>query len=123
MDDGLCEVYQGALDRDGYGQKWVNGKNTRAHRTAWIEFYGEIPDGMMVCHHCDNPSCINIDHLFLGTNADNQKDSVKKNRHWEVKKTHCPKGHPYDNENTYRHPRGDRQCRKCLSKAQLPPGG
>jgi hypothetical protein len=73
---------------------------------------------MIICHHCDNPPCCDIDHLFLGTNADNMADKIAKGRHrnGNEKKTHCPRGHPYDEVNTYVIPggRGRRDCRKCI---------
>lgn len=76
----------------GYGAIWINeiGNNELAHRYSWKLHNGEIPDGMFICHHCDNPKCVNPDHLFLGTADDNIKDAAKKNR------TNKPKGeaHP-----------------------------
>jgi len=60
----------------GFGR---DGTRT-THRVSWELAFGEIPPGMLVCHHCDNPPCVRPDHLFLGTNHDNVKDSVAKGR-------------------------------------------
>jgi hypothetical protein len=68
--------------KDGYIHKRnpKTGKVEILHRMIYKEKYGEIPQGMEVCHTCDNPSCINIEHLFLGTHLDNMRDKVGKNR-------------------------------------------
>jgi hypothetical protein len=55
-------------------------KHISAHRMAWILTYGEIPDGLLVCHHCDNSLCVRPEHLFLGTQKDNIHDAWKKER-------------------------------------------
>jgi hypothetical protein len=64
----------------GYGNATFDGKRISSHRLAWILTYGPIPEGIYVCHHCDNAYCINPEHLFLGTAKDNAQDSVKKGR-------------------------------------------
>jgi hypothetical protein len=76
-----CWDWQKQRDKNGYGVMTVGDKPLRAHRIAYEEFVGKIEDGLHVLHRCDNPSCINPEHLFLGTNAENMKDKVNKGRH------------------------------------------
>lgn len=84
------------------------------HRVAWELRFGPIPAGLIVCHACDNPICLNPDHLLLGTARANAQDMLRKGRHHNNAKTHCPRGHAYDAENTYTDPRiGARHCRAC----------
>ena len=78
--DNCIEHSGPSRDKQGYGIKWVGGKPKRAHRVAWEEAHGVIPDGMYVLHQCDNPPCVNTDHLFLGTAADNAADRDAKGR-------------------------------------------
>ena len=76
-----CWEYSGRkTTKDGYGVLVVNGKSCLAHRASYQEYVGDIPDGMLVCHKCDNPPCIRPDHLFLGTNRDNTIDALAKGR-------------------------------------------
>jgi HNH endonuclease len=79
-----CWWWKLNTDKDGYGSLCVNSKKTRVHREAYRLFVGEIPSGLLVLHSCDNPVCINPDHLFLGTYADNRRDMCLKGRNRNV---------------------------------------
>lgn len=74
-----CRIWTGSLSH-GYGQIGFAKRIYKTHRLAWESKYGPIPDGLGVLHHCDNRPCINPEHLFLGTNADNIRDMCSKGR-------------------------------------------
>ncbi len=74
-----CWLWTGHKDKDGYGKD----KGRFAHRSVYLEFIGPIPSGLLLCHHCDNPPCVNPSHLFLGSYQDNMNDMIKKNRQYK----------------------------------------
>jgi hypothetical protein len=113
-----CWIFNSPIWRGSkYARLYINQRTHYAHRLSFTVNRGEIPAGMMVCHHCDTPRCIRPDHLFLGTALDNLQDAKRKGRPlgrmargvW----THCRNGHPFAGDNLYIDPRGHRGCRTC----------
>ncbi len=78
--DTGCWEWKRGLDPDGYGLAYAFGKKVRAHRLSWVTFNIDDPAQLCVLHECDNPKCVNPDHLFLGTHRDNVHDKLRKGR-------------------------------------------
>ena len=110
-----CEEWEGPTDKDGYGRMhiaYVYGKSVKMyiHRLIWMQTFGHTD--LLICHHCDNPPCINPEHLYAGTAKQNTNDMVERGRHRNNRKTHCSHGHEYTAENIYAY-QNSRQCREC----------
>lgn len=75
-----CWIWTASKTNGRYGQFYAQGKRCLTHRYSWLIHNGDIPKGLCVCHTCDNPPCVNPKHLWLGTNADNMRDKIKKGR-------------------------------------------
>lgn len=82
-----CWLWLGAANGQGYGNMTVDGKHIRSHRASWLAYHGPIPARGHVLHRCDQPSCVNPDHLFIGTASDNMLDMYAKGRHKKVSLT------------------------------------
>jgi hypothetical protein len=118
-----CWIWLGDRDSGGYGRLMVDGKRRSAHRFAWEIANGRpAPADREVCHRCDNPSCVNPDHLYAGTSRDNKLDCLLRGRHAWASRTHCKNGHEFNEANTRwaTSPisgRAFRNCRRCASLA------
>jgi len=118
---GDCIEWTKARDPNGYGRGWVPElkKVVLGHRWAVAQVLGwDAIQGKVVMHLCDNPSCINVDHLRVGTQTDNMRDAQAKGRTRGTfrPQERCKRGHEYTEENIYLHPRdGTRECRACMA--------
>lgn len=102
-----CMLWQGSLDKDGYGRY---GKVVQmAHRLSYLINIGDLVPGLTIDHLCRVRSCVNPRHLEQVTIKENLARSVTYNS----TKTHCPKGHDFNELNTYLSPKGERHCRPC----------
>ena len=112
-----CWEWTAARNALGYGTISVKRRSTLAHRVAWELTHGPVPDGLCVCHTCDNPGCVRPDHLWLGTREENNHDRSAKGRTHNFGKTHCEHGHEFTPENTYVYREGKaRACLRCRSE-------
>jgi hypothetical protein len=111
-DEG-CWGWKASKHDSGYGL--IDGM--LASHASWIIHFGVVPEGLEVCHTCDNPECTRPDHLWLGTHGDNMRDAFAKGRIVHIPKTHCKHGHEFTLENTYiwrdRNGKNHRICREC----------
>ncbi len=105
----------------GYGGFWAGGKNVMAHRYAYGLFGGVIPRGLEIDHLCRDRSCVNPKHMEPVTHIENCRrgNSAQVSRVKQLAKIHCPRGHPYDKQNTHIAPNGQRKCKICANITAL----
>lgn len=122
-----CWLWTGRPGTKGYGKFGIGPARCRrhvmAHRWAYEFFNGPIPKGKELHHNCENRLCVNPNHLEALAPLDHQNRSPKfllaRSRHivsYRLR-THCPKGHPYTDDNLYVYPKGNRACRQCRREA------
>ena len=115
-----CWEWNGTIAVNGYGVI-TSGKHglrdAHMHRLSFEIFNGPIPAGAIVRHTCDNPPCMNPDHLLTGTQDDNMQDMVERRRHWRHGMTQCKRGHDLTKSDSFVVLGGNRKCRECRKLA------
>lgn len=112
-----CWLWIKSFRPSGYGRFFLDNKTFGAHRFSWSLVNGPIPKGKQINHTCDVKSCVNPQHLYPGTQLDNMRDAKARKRCHNQNVVTCPKGHPYNYENTYVDRQGYRFCKKCKLRA------
>ena len=98
--DNECWEWVAAKNSKGYGQFGISGVSKSTHRISYVIHNGDIPDGLFVCHTCNNPPCVNPKHLYAGSNKENMQQASNEKRLAPQQKTHCKSGHEFTPENT-----------------------
>lgn len=114
-DLGACWLWGAGKNQDGYGRFWDCTRKVQAHRFAYELLIGPIPNGLELDHLCRVRNCVNGKHMEPVTHQENARRGevgLAGGRRMRAK-THCPRGHAYDSDNTYRNLRGQRSCRTC----------
>lgn len=113
IDSNECWNWTGSKTR-GYGKITINYKSYRAHRVvAALYFNFPLNSNLLVLHKCNNPSCVNPNHLYISNQKDNMQDAVYSSRNKESRKTHCIRGHELTEDNIYRY-NTHRYCKTCM---------
>jgi hypothetical protein len=109
-----CWEWTDTLTKKGHGKFWINDMTHSANRVSMHLYRNfDLNSEDCVLHKCDNASCVNPDHLYIGSLKDNTKDTIAAGNHNNARKTHCPQGHEYAIGNTLYRRNGDRYCRIC----------
>lgn len=112
-EDG-CHIWQRGLTGSGYGTFCMEGKNRLAHQVAWFQAHGEwAPSGLVLDHLCNNPRCVNPDHLRVTDHRTNIMRSPRHPHNVARTSTSCNRGHAYTAASVYIDPKGNRHCRIC----------
>jgi hypothetical protein len=115
---GPCHVFRGDVHKNGYGRVWHERRYVGAHRYVWERDVGPISAGTVLDHQCRNRACVNVAHLRVVTHRINSIENSTSVAAVNAVKTACPRGHEYDERNTYRL-NGARFCRACNRQSHV----